>query len=253
MINDKTLKIQNVSRETSKGNDMTEFEIALSELCTDKGYDVSEEAIAKMNVYYDEMVTVNKLYNLTSIVLPKDAALKHFFDSIVPYQKIPKNARVADVGSGAGFPIAPLVILRPDIYAAAIESSKKKCDFIVAAAQKTGIHINVLNARAEEIATGKPRETFDVCVSRAVAPLNVLIELCAPLVKNGGLFMAYKGDCEKELEEAQNAVKLLNLRLEEIIKMPHEKYTHHVLVFKKLGTAALKYPRRYSQIIKNTL
>ena len=232
---------------------MSVFSETLNRLCAHNGFDVPEDAMRSMETYYDCLVETNKQYNLTAIVEPEAAALKHFFDSIVPYALLPKNGRVADVGSGAGFPIVPLKAVRGDIRAFAIESSAKKCDFIVKAAQSAKLDINVFCERAEIVAAGKPRESFDACVSRAVAPLNVLCELCAPLLKNGGLFLAYKGEYEKELTQAKNALKTLNLEFKQAVKMPEAEYGHHVLVFRKTGENAAKYPRRYAQIVKSPL
>lgn len=232
---------------------MSEFKEELFALCKQNGYEVSEVSVQSMEAYYHCLVQTNKQYNLTTIIQPKDAALKHFFDSLVPFSLLPKGARVVDVGSGAGFPIAPLKAVRNDIRAFAIESSKKKCDFIIDAAKQAGLDITVFNERAEVIAAGKPRESFDVCVSRAVAPLRILCELCAPLLKNGGMFLAYKGEYEEELEQAQKACKALNLTLQDVIRMPHEEYAHHILVFRKTGENAAKYPRRYAQIAKSPL
>ncbi|WP_066645527.1 16S rRNA (guanine(527)-N(7))-methyltransferase RsmG [Christensenella timonensis] len=232
---------------------MSVFLEELDALCTQNGYEVPKAAMQSMEAYYDCLVITNRQYNLTAIVEPKAAALKHFFDSIVPCALLPKNGRVVDVGSGAGFPIAPLKAVRGDIRAFAIESSKKKCDFIIDAARKAALDITVFHERAEAIAAGKPRESFDACVSRAVAPLSILCELCAPLLKNGGLFLAYKGNYEAELKQAQNALRTLNLEPLQTVRMPHGEYAHHVLVFRKTGENAAKYPRRYAQIVKAPL
>lgn len=231
----------------------SEFIQELSALFENGGIAAADGSLKKMEIYYNELVETNRKYNLTAVTEPKDAALKHFFDSAVPCALIPKNSRVVDVGSGAGFPIVPLKILREDIVASAVESSQKKCAFIEEASRKAGVDIKVLNVRAEELAAGKPRESYDVCVSRAVAQLRVLLELCAPLVRPGGLFFAYKGDYEKELGEAKNALKELNLELKQTVCMPHGEYAHHVLVFYKTGTVSAKYPRRYAQIVKSPL
>lgn len=232
---------------------MSEFLQELEALFQTGGINVPTGALEKMEAYYNELVETNRMYNLTSVTEPKEAALKHFFDSAVPSALIPKNSRVVDVGSGAGFPIVPLKILREDLDACAVESSQKKCAFIENASLAAGIDVRVLAVRAEELAAGKPRESYDVCVSRAVAQLRVLCELCAPLVRLGGLFFAYKGDYERELGEAKNALKAMNLELREIVKMPHGDYAHHVLIFKKTGGVSAKYPRRYAQITKAPL
>lgn len=232
---------------------MSEFTRSLQELFDQAGQTAEQSVLSAMQVYYEELVEVNQTHNLTAVTAPQEAALRHFFDSVTPVSLIPQGARVADVGSGAGFPIAPLKIMRGDISATAIESSGKKCAFIERASAAAGIEISVRCARAEELARTELRESFDVCVSRAVAQLRVLAELCAPLVREGGLFLAYKGDFQEELAQAKNALKALGLSLEETIKMPCEGYEHHVLVFRKQGKTAQKYPRRYAQIVKSPL
>lgn len=232
---------------------MSEFTQTLSALFEEGGIAANDRAFTQMETYYNELVETNRKYNLTGVTEPGEAALKHFFDSAVPCSLLPKGSSVVDVGSGAGFPIVPLKILRSDIVASAVESSQKKCAFIENASRDAGVDVKVLNVRAEELAAGKPRESYDVCVSRAVAQLRVLAELCSPLVRPGGLFLAYKGDYERELDEAQGALKTLNLSLREVLKMPHGDYAHHVLVFEKQGPVAAKYPRRYAQIMKSPL
>ena len=143
--------------------------------------------------------------------------------------------------------------MRDDIFAVALESSGKKCDFIEKAGEESDIDMEVLCMRAEEAGKGAQREAFDVCVSRAVGQLNILMELCAPLVRNHGMFFAYKGKYEEELQNAQAAMQALNLELIEVIKMPHEAYDHHVLIFRKNGMNSPKYPRRYAQSVKSPL
>lgn len=232
---------------------MSEFTQELKDLSGKSGYVFTDAELSRMEAYYNELIEVNKVHNLTAVTAPRDAALRHFFDSIAPLGLVPEGASVADVGSGAGFPIVPLKIMRGDIRATAVESAGKKCAFIERGSKAAGIGVEVLCARAEELARGPRRESFDVCVSRAVAQLRVLAELCAPLVRQGGLFLAYKGEYEQELAEAGNAAKALNLELEEVIKLPCEGYAHHVLAFRKTGTLSPKYPRRYAQIVKAPL
>lgn len=232
---------------------MSEFTQELTALFTENGLEPAKRRLSQMEAYYEELVAVNRMHNLTAITAPKDAALRHFFDSVAPQAVIPEGAAVADVGSGAGFPIVPLKIMRGDIRATAVESAGKKCAFIERGSKAAEIDVEVLCTRAEELARGPRRESFDVCVSRAVAQLRVLAELCAPLVRQGGLFLAYKGEYERELAEAQNAAETLNLELADIIKLPCEGYAHHVLVFRKTGMLSPKYPRRYAQIVKTPL
>ena len=232
---------------------MSEFERGLMTLLAQAGQAVTKRQFSAMDIYYNELVEVNRTHNLTAVTSPEDAALRHFFDSIVPQALIPRGASVVDVGSGAGFPLVPLKIMREDISATAVESAGKKCAFIERATAAAGVAVTVRCSRAEELARTELRESFDVCVSRAVAQLRVLAELCAPLVKPGGLFLAYKGDYRQELAEAEHALSALGLRLEETVKMPCEGYAHHVLAFRKTGACAAKYPRRYAQIVKSPL
>lgn len=232
---------------------MSEFTIYLKELCEKYGLSFTEEMYLQMEKYYDKLLVTNAQYNLTTIIQPRAAAEKHFFDSIVPYAKIPQGARVVDIGSGAGFPVAPLKIVRPDIEATAVEASKKKCDFINEASKAANIKIRVIDMRAESAQGIEFRESFDVCVSRAVGQLNMLMELCTPMIKTGGLFFAYKANFEQELQQAKTAQDILHLELVEIVKMPIEEYNHNTLIFKKTAPTPEQYPRNYGKIKKSPL
>ncbi len=232
---------------------MSEFTTELKRLFENGDIEITDEQIEKMSVYYECLVETNKQYNITAVTQPKEAAFTHFFDSAFPAIYLPENAKVADVGSGGGFPIAPLKIMREDILATAIESSKKKCDFIKTASNLAKIRVDIINDRAETVAHTGRRGSFDVCVSRAVASLPVLLELCVPLVKKGGLFIAYKGNCQDEIKASENAMKLLALSLEKTIKLPAEGYEHNILLFRKHEKNEIQYPRNYSQIAKRPL
>ena len=157
-------------------------------------------------------------FNLTAIVEEDSAAWLHFYDSIFCASLIPQGAKVLDVGTGAGFPGIPLKIVRPDIQLTLMDSAGKKVDFVQSAAERLKIEAGVLCARAEEAAAGPMRESFDVCVSRAVASLPVLSELCLPYVRVGGVFLAYKTAYEEELADAQNALDLLGGSFREAVR-----------------------------------
>ena len=133
---------------------MPEFTQELKSLFEQNGLALTQRQLAEMETYYRELVEVNKIHNLTAVTEPKDAALRHFFDSAAPLGRIPEGAAVADIGSGAGFPIVPLKIMREDIRATAVESAGKKCAFIERGSKAAGIGIEVLCARAEELARG---------------------------------------------------------------------------------------------------
>ena len=236
------------------GHEMSStFKKTITEIFKTHDMPLSEKQAAQMASYYESLVAANARFNLTAITGEKEAALLHFFDSAFAAPILPRNASVIDVGSGAGFPAVPLAIVREDLRVTALESAQKKCRFIEDAAQKAGVRITALCARAEEYANREGREAFDVCVSRAVTALPALAELCVPLVCVDGLFLAYKSDYAKELAAAKNALSLLGAGLKERIKLPLEETSHTVLVFQKTKETPRKYPRRYGQIKKTPL
>jgi len=243
------MKDNQVSRETAKD---TDFYIELKEAFKRGGIPLGEKQAAKMRQYYDCLIEENKTHNLTRITGAREAAEKHFLDSALPVKAIGRNAKVIDVGSGAGFPIVPIKILREDAEAYALESSAKKCGFITRAAEEAGIELTVINGRAEELGRGAHRECYDVCVSRAVARLNILMELCVPLIKRGGVFLAYKSGKE-EHDEANNACAKLGVEFTGTIEMPLEGYSHVIYIYKKKTVTPEKYPRKYPQILKSPL
>lgn len=187
----------------------------------------------------------NKRYNLTSITDREGVYFKHFLDSVVGEKYFPCGASVAEVGSGGGFPSLPLKILRDDLFFTLIESTGKKCEYLKAASAALGLEgVKVLNIRAEEGAREeKMREKFDACTARAVARMNTLCEYCLPFVKIGGVFIAYKGDIDEELKEAENAIKILGGRLETADKFEINGEKRAIVVIKKIAPTPEKYPR----------
>ncbi len=234
---------------------MSEFTEELRSLFDACSYPLSDAQMLQMEQYYNCLLRENAKYNITTIAQPKEAALKHFLDSVVPCAELPANACVIDVGSGGGFPAAPITVLRPDVQMHALEATGKKCAFITMAAQEAGIQLQTLQARAEEAAQQPQwREKYDVCVSRAVADLPILMELCAGFVKQGGLFMAYKSSSVKEeMQRAANAMETLGLKFEKQLHLPLEEYDHNVLIYKKNKPIPEKYPRNNAQIRKRPL
>ena len=127
------------------------FTLELKALCEAGGIPITEMQLDQMNVYYDRLRDENEKYNLTALRTPEEAALKHFYDSIVPYSRIPDGASLVDVGSGGGFPGVPLKIMRPDLTVTALEASGKKCAFIEQAARAAGVEVKTINGRAEAL------------------------------------------------------------------------------------------------------
>lgn len=200
---------------------------------------------ARFDRFCSLLTEYNGKFNLTAVTGPKDIYYKHFLDSLAGEPLLPKGARVVEVGSGAGFPSIPLAIVRGDLRFTMIESVKKKCVFLKAAAEELGIKAEVLPDRAEEVARGPLRESFDVCVARAVARLNTLAEYCLPLVRVGGSFLAYKGEAEEELAEAQNAIRLLGGRVEQTIsfELPENYGKRTLISVRKVRPVPAAYPR----------
>jgi 16S rRNA (guanine527-N7)-methyltransferase len=234
----------------------SEFYSAVEDIFTANLLPVTPEQAGLFEQFYELMLEKNNVTNLTRITAPAEAAQKHFFDSVsvLKYVDIIQNATVMDIGSGAGFPGIPLKIIRPDIRLTLLDSSAKKIGFVRDAAKKTGLHAEAVCARAEELAAQKPfREGFDIVLSRAVASLPVLLELCIPFVKKGGLFVAYKGaDYETELNESKNAIRQLNIDIEDIF-LPYTDRSHALIVFRKLAITPPIYPRKFATIKKKHL
>lgn len=225
----------------------------LRRLCAHAHIQLSSDQEEKMYEYYSLVQKENEKYNLTSITSPEAAARMHFFDSIMPSGILPENCTLLDVGSGAGFPAVPLKITRPDISVTAIEATEKKCSFIEQATEEIGVEARVICGRAEELARGDLRESFDVVCARAVASLPILMELTAPFARKDGLLLYYKAEYHQELIAAQSAAKKLFLVLEKTIAVPGISLNHFVLVFRKQNATSTTFPRRYAQIKKKPL
>ena len=193
------------------------------------------------------LIEYNGRFNLTSLTGEKEILYKHFLDSVSGEQFFPEGAEVADVGAGAGFPSLPLKIVRPDLKFSLFESTGKKCEFLKKASAELALSdVRVQNMRAEDAGRDPGfREKFDVCCARAVARLNTLAEYCLPLVKKGGRFVAYKGQAEEELKEAEHAIKLLGGEVEEVLNfsLPEDMGERAVIVVKKVSATPAKYPR----------
>jgi 16S rRNA (guanine527-N7)-methyltransferase len=203
--------------------------------------------VEKFEVYFNELVDYNTKVNLTAITDKQDVYIKHFFDSCLASEFIPTNAKVADIGTGAGFPGVPLKIIRNDINLNLVDSLNKRITFLNYMQQKLGIKYNTYHSRAEEFcANSRNRESFDVVVSRAVAKLNTLAEYCLPLVKVGGMFIAYKGgEIEQEVQESLNAIKILGGQVEAIknFDLPMGKGSRTLVIIKKIKATPKGYPR----------
>lgn len=218
---------------------------------------VTEEQARALCDYAEFLVSENEKYNLTALTAPEDVAVKHFVDSLLPlrFGLLPEGAKVLDVGSGAGLPGIPLKIARPDLDVTVLDATGKKVAFMREAAGKAGVSVSAVCARAEEAAAKPPlREGFDVVVSRGVAALNVLCELCLPFVRVGGAFVAYKGrGAEDEIAAAKNAIAVLGGKLARVERAPLGDAERALVVIKKIKPAPDAYPRAFAKIKKKPL
>lgn len=213
----------------------------------------AEECLAAINGRFSEkfarfralLLEYNEKFNLTSLTEEREVLYKHFVDSLAGAPLFPQGARVCEVGSGAGFPSVPLMIVREDLFFTLIESTGKKCEFLRVVARELHLPAEVLHLRAEEAGRGELRESFDICCARAVARLNTLAEYCLPLVRQGGGMIAYKGDTEEELEEGKRALSLLGGGEAERFSysLPEGMGKRTILYIPKTGRTPVKYPR----------
>ena len=226
--------------------------IGLSELALP----CSEEILSRFRAYYDALDEKNKVMNLTAITGEDDSARKHFLDSASPLLLFPlAGKRVIDVGTGAGFPGLPLKILVPEMQLTLLDSLGKRVTFLAEVCASLGFSdTECVHARAEEC--GQRREAYDYALSRAVARLNVLAELCLPYVRVGGAFLALKGPgVTEELQEAGRAISALGGKVEQVFPytVPGEDLHHNVVVIRKVSATPKQYPRRFDRIKKAPL
>ena len=218
---------------------------------------LSEETRQKLCGFGAMMVAQNEVMNLTAITEPADIATLHFLDSAALLKLVDfQNKSVVDVGTGAGFPGMPLRILEPSIRLTLLDSLNKRIDFLRGVCDDLGLgDVNCVHARAEEFAAAH-RESFDIATSRAVAALPLLSELCLPLVKPGGWFLAMKAvDSDQELRSAAHAIETLGGQLvrTENYQIPGIDVSHRLVFIKKIKETPKKYPRPFAKIKKNPL
>ena len=219
---------------------------------------VDEDAFSRLDTFAEMLIETNKSFNLTAIKEPDDVTVKHFADclSIFKYVDIPENAKIIDVGTGAGFPGLVLKLYRPDIQMTFLDSTKKRLGFIENVLNECGIKGDILHMRAEEAAQlSKYREKYDFATARAVAALPVLSEYCLPFVKVGGSFVSMKSaESNEEISEAKKAINILGGKIEEDILFDLvENMPRRIIRIKKNSQTPTKYPRPSAQISKKPL
>ena len=219
---------------------------------------IDEDAFARLDKFAELLIETNKSFNLTAIKEPDDVTVKHFADclAIFKYVNIPENAKIIDVGTGAGFPGLVLKLARPDINMTFLDSTKKKLGFIENVLNECGVNGETLHMRAEEAAKlSKYREQFDFATARAVAALPVLSEYCLPFVKHGGSFVSMKSaESNEEMEAARKAIGILGGKInEDIVFDLVENMPRRIITIKKNSQTPTKYPRPSAQIAKKPL
>lgn len=213
------------------------------------GLDLPETARETLCAFGEAVVKQNAVMNLTAITEPSQVAKLHLLDSLTVLCAADlAGKRLIDVGCGAGFPGVPLAIACPKAKVTLLDSLGKRVKWLEETLPQLGIEAECLTARAEE-AVATRREQYDFATSRAVARLNILLELTAPYVKVGGAVLAMKGAAaEEELAECAQTMKKLGLKLEQIRKFPIDGTAHAVIILRKVAPTPRQYPRRYAKI-----
>ncbi len=225
------------------------------------GVSLSDGACQSLEKYMELLLSWNEKFNLTAIVDREEIIAKHFLDSISLLPHIPDTAKnMLDVGSGAGFPGIPLAVLKKGepFSVTCMDSTNKKVSFLDCIKESLELEgLTNIFARAEEFALKPPhREGYDVVASRAVSRLVVLAELCLPFVSVSGRFLAMKNHpCDQEIYEAREIIRLLGGNISSVIEVniPRTAIKHSIIVIDKVSHTPLKYPRKYSVIIKKAI
>ena len=218
------------------------------------GLELPEATQETLCAFGQGVVKQNEVMNLTAITEPEQVAKLHLLDSLslLTLEDL-KGKKIIDVGCGAGFPGVPVKIACPEAKLTLLDSLGKRMTWLESYLPQLGVEAECVTARAEEAVQNR-REQYDVATSRAVARLNILLELTAPYVKVGGKVLAMKGTAAKEeLEEAKNAIRRLGLKLEKVAEFPVDGTAHTVIVLKKVAPTPPQYPRRYAKIKQSPL
>ena len=213
------------------------------------GLNLNDDIQDTLCAFGQAVIEQNKVMNLTAITEPAAVAKLHLLDSLslLTLEDL-SGKKVIDVGCGAGFPGVPVKIACPQMQLTLLDSLGKRMNWLETVLPTLGVEAECVTARAEE-AVETRRETYDYATSRAVARLNILLELTAPYVKVGGKVLAMKGTAAREeLAEAKNAISKLGLKLEQVVEFPVDGTAHTVIVLKKVAPTPKQFPRRFAKI-----
>jgi len=237
-----------------------EFFDIINTACLNEGIEFDEVKYEKLMKYKELLKEWNEKINLTAITEDEEIVKKHFIDSIKAFrfQGLKDAKKIIDVGTGAGLPGLPIKIVKPDIEVVLLDSLNKRVNFLNEVISKLNLtNISAVHGRAEDFAREvRFRESFDVAVSRAVANMSVLSELCIPYVKRNGYFVALKGPAvEDEIKEGNKAIETLGGKLQDIINVDVEgtELNHNLVVVKKVKETSKTYPRKAGTAAKKPL
>ena len=256
------IKLLSFYKEKIKMFHVKQFE-KLEKFCMENNLLYSDEIDQQFANFYEYLIEKNKVMNLTTVTDKSEVEIKHFIDSaeaaafIQKYTANISEPSVVDIGTGAGFPGIPLKILLPDIHFTLADALNKRISFLNEVIEINHLKkISAIQGRAEDIGQSKLRESFDICVSRAVADMSVLLEYCLPLVKVGGHVILYKsGEFKEELENAAYALDLLGGELKECVEfnLPESSISRSLIILYKGKAAPEKYPRRSGKPSKSPI
>ena len=231
------------------------FEEQMLMWATKAGINLTEEQASAFRLYYEQLIDWNSRMNLTAITAPDEVAVKHFVDSLLLLQvaSVPEHAKLADIGTGAGFPSVPIGIVRRDLQLTLADSLNKRINFLRELCGVLHLNAECIHGRAEDLGRmSSLREQHDFATARAVARMRELSEYCLPFVKIGGFFVALKGpELNEELGEARPAIRTLGGRIREV-----EEYSlpdgsrRTAVVVEKISQTPTKYPRTPAKIAK---
>lgn len=213
---------------------------------------ITKEQYEQFETYYTLLIEWNNKINLTAITEKKDVFLKHFYDSLCFVKGVKlSNQSILDIGSGAGFPSIPLKIMFPNLNITIIDALQKRIKFLDTLSKSLNIDIELIHGRAENL---DQKESFDIVTARAVAPLNILSELCLPFVRLHGLFLPLKGNAlEEEVNKSFEAIKTLGGEYIKSIEYTYDDNTRTLAYIRKIKSTPKEYPRSFNKIKKKPL